>query len=59
MESSKKLMEKQIEEGARIYNNGHKVKAAEEYFKDHPDWYPEYCRESTCPVGARVVDTEQ
>lgn len=57
MDSLKKLMDDQIEERARIYHNGDKVKAAEQYFRDHPEWYADYCKETTFPVGAVIVDS--
>jgi hypothetical protein len=42
---SKDLMIEQIERRARLEHGGDFDKAAREYFRDHPEYYPEYTEE--------------
>ena len=50
------LIMEQIEKRARIEHGGDMKKAIEEYFRDHPEYWEEYVKETTLPVGATVKD---
>jgi hypothetical protein len=50
------LILEQIERRARIEHGGDMNKAAEEYFRDHPEYWEEYVRETAVSVGATVKD---
>ena len=49
------LIMAQIEKRAKE-NGGDMNKAIEEYFPDHPKFWPQYIKEFTVPVGATVKD---
>ena len=50
------LIMEQIEKRARIEHGGDMNKAATEYFRDHPEFWEEYVKEITVPVGATVKE---
>ena len=49
------LIMEQIEKRARIEHRGDMKKAIEEYFRDHPEYWQEYVREITVPIGTTVT----
>ena len=53
---SMSLIVEQIQSRARTYHNGDMNKAIEEYFRDHPEYWEEYVKETTVSVGATVKD---
>jgi hypothetical protein len=55
----KNLILEQIRKRADLEHGGDVNKAAEEYFRDHPEYWQEYVKENTVHVGAAVVVTKR